>query len=602
MPRFRLILRGESAVASMGIVLAAIMLTSMSLLAWWTLRTQNQSLDEARQREVQAIATILSQSAETMLETNELSAMRRLVADSARDHHLDVCRIVLPDGQIVADANPGKITAHKLPAKWGVVPATLADPTFKNLSATIPLAVGGRGPAKLEIIAARADSLWLYWQTQAGVGVIGAGALLAILAVYRILRGKLIAMGAIGEALRAAAKGETNPDVLTVSPDFGPEAQAWNDLLAQKDQFKKQAVADQVHELLGARRETKSDLEAAFDCLSQGLILVDEKMRAKYANGAAAIFLNTKREELVGSDISGLLFDNQVQDELEAVAVKGSKRRSTIEVKRPEASGSGVLKFSIRPVRREDPGAAMLIIEDITQQRVAEESRNTFIAHATHELRSPLTNIRLYVESAIDAGEADPQSRTKALNIINQESRRLERIVGEMLSISEIEAGAFKLYSSDIYLDQLFEEVKPDYMLQAEEKNISLSFNLPPKLPVIKGDRDKIMVAIHNLIGNAIKYTPNNGKVTINVEIKDKQLVVDVIDTGIGIKDEDLEKIFDKFYRAKDPRVGKITGTGLGLTLAQEVIRLHGGSISVQSQLDKGSTFTVTLPTYAEAA
>src|SRR5439155_25803790 len=154
-------------------------------------------------------------------------------------------------------------------------------------------------------------------------------------------------------------------------------------LLAQKDQLKKHSVADQVHEMLGSRRETKSDLEAAFDCLSQGLILVDEKMRAKYANGAATIFLNSTREKMVGADIAKLVTDRQVLDELKAVATQGSKRRSTIEVKSQGGTGAGVLKFSIRPVRREDPGNAMIIIEDITQQRVAEESRNTFIAHAT---------------------------------------------------------------------------------------------------------------------------------------------------------------------------------------------------------------------------
>jgi two-component system sensor histidine kinase VicK len=129
-----------------------------------------------------------------------------------------------------------------------------------------------------------------------------------------------------------------------------------------------------------------------------------------------------------------------------------------------------------------------------------------------------------------------------------------------------------------------------------------LSFNLPPKLPVIKGDRDKILVALHNLIGNALKYTPEGGKATVSVEVREGRLVVDVADTGIGIGPDDIGRVFDKFYRAKDARVGKIQGTGLGLTLAREVARLHGGDIEVESQLDKGSTFTLTLPAPAEGA
>jgi len=129
-----------------------------------------------------------------------------------------------------------------------------------------------------------------------------------------------------------------------------------------------------------------------------------------------------------------------------------------------------------------------------------------------------------------------------------------------------------------------------------------LTFNLPPKLPLVKGDRDKILMALHNLVGNALKYTPKGGSVTVNVQVDSKQLLFSVSDTGIGISDEDAERIFERFYRAKDPRVEKITGTGLGLTLAREVVRLHGGEITLKSELNKGSTFTLTLPVSAEAA
>jgi two-component system sensor histidine kinase VicK len=110
------------------------------------------------------------------------------------------------------------------------------------------------------------------------------------------------------------------------------------------------------------------------------------------------------------------------------------------------------------------------------------------------------------------------------------------------------------------------------------------------------------MLALHNLVGNALKYTPEGGRVAINVEVSPKQILVSVADTGIGISPEDAERIFERFYRAKDPRVAKITGTGLGLTLAREVVRMHGGDITVESQIDQGSTFTMTLPAKVEAA
>jgi len=272
-----------------------------------------------------------------------------------------------------------------------------------------------------------------------------------------------------------------------------------------------------------------------------------------------------------------------------------------VERKDDGPGGAGVLRFSVRPVRRDDAASAMVTIEDITQQKVAEEARHAFVAHTTHELRTPLTNIRLYVETAIDEGEANPATRAKCLNVINGETRRLERIVGEMLSMAEIEAGSLKLKPDDVRLETLFDELKADYQQQAIERQIDLQLKLPPKLPVLRGDRDKIVLALHNLMGNALKYTPEGGKVTITVEVDNRQISVSIADTGIGISPEDAERIFERFYRAKDPRVAKITGTGLGLTLAREVVRMHGGDITVESQIDQGSTFTMTLPLKAAA-
>ena len=171
-----------------------------------------------------------------------------------------------------------------------------------------------------------------------------------------------------------------------------------------------------------------------------------------------------------------------------------------------------------------------------------------------------------------------------------------------MLSVAEIEAGTLKLRTGDVRLETLFEELRADYQGQAAEREISLIFNLPPKLPAIKGDRDKIVLALHNLIGNAIKYTPPKGSVNVNVEVTENQLIVEVTDTGIGVSPEETELIFEKFYRSKDKRVAEITGTGLGLSVAREVIRLHRGDINVRSQLNQGSTFTMTVPILLEAA
>jgi signal transduction histidine kinase len=140
------------------------------------------------------------------------------------------------------------------------------------------------------------------------------------------------------------------------------------------------------------------------------------------------------------------------------------------------------------------------------------------------------------------------------------------------------------------------ESLEQEYRPQARSKQLSLGFQLPPKLPTFQGDRNKLGLALHNLIGNALKYTPPGGSVRVQVDYDDRELVVAVSDTGIGIPEADLPRVFDKFHRADDPRLAEIKGTGLGLALAREVIRLHGGDIDVESTLDQGSTFTLRLP------
>ena len=618
-PRARLLLRGESAVASIGIGAAVILVAALIALGWWTDHAQRTQDARWSTEHVRSVGVTLGGSVEVLLAQQELSQLRTLVADAARASGLSQCRVVLPDGRVVADAEPSRINLQQLPDRWMRETATTQAEVAcdgSRVVATFPLTILNRGTVRLEISAPLATG-GARWEAQAGVGVIGAASLLLTLVMYRKFRAQHRAIGAVREALLCAARGERAPAVLSVNPALGAEAAPWNALVEELDVLRRQTHLDQVRKAVGSRRDGggsggsggggggggRSDLDAAFDAMPQGLILVDEHFKVRYANGAAAVFLQAKREQLPNTDVSRWIAQEEVLAGLRGVGDGTLRRKTTVEVEQKSAGGAPtVLRFTIRPVRREDSASAMVMIEDITQQKVANESRNHFVAHATHELRTPLTNIRLYVETAIDEGERDPSVRGKCLNVINQEARRLERIVGEMLSVAEIEAGSLKIARGDLRLDQLFEELMADFEQQAREKNLRLNLRLPPKLPVLQADRGKVAVALHNLIGNALKYTPEGGEVTVSVEAGARELVVTVTDTGIGISEDDQPRVFERFYRARDPRVEKITGTGLGLTLAREVARLHGGEITLTSELDKGSTFTLTLPCPAEAA
>ncbi len=603
-PGRRLMLRGESAVFLFGTALAGILLSVVAATAVWNASAMRESLERGRANEVRAVGALLGTTAEMMLAAGELSALRRVVMDAGRDYELSHCRVVLGDSQVAADLDAPHINLKALPDRWSSAGPAAASDTVEEgqIRLTYPLKVVGRGGGRLEVAAEVSYPIWTCWEAQTGIGVIGAVGLLALLLVYRKMRRRMRAMGAIREALLAAEGGEQTQAALAVSAELGTEAKAWNAVLTEQERLRKRMVADRARELLGAGQESNTELGAACDAMSQGLLLVDSQMQVKYANGAAAVFLRAEREAMVGSDICTLILEEEVLAAVRSVACGAIRRKASVEIQRQGETGTVVLRVSVRPVRREDFAAAMILIEDVTQQRVAEEARNAFVAQATHELRTPLTNIRLYAETAIDSGEDDPAARANCLNVINQEARRLEHMVGTILSVAEIEAGSMKIQHDDVRLDALFAELEADYRAQAAEKQLVLSFHLPPKLPVIQGDRDKIAMAIHNLLGNALKYTPEGGEVTVAVSSDDGALSVAVRDTGIGIGEDDRGRVFEKFYRAKDRRVAKITGSGLGLALAREVIRMHGGDITLQSELDQGSTFTLTLPAATEAA
>lgn len=600
----RLLGSGESMVASAGLGAAAILLGAIGGSAWWALQTHEQTLRNARDSQVRTVGELLARNSETMLADRDTTRTSRTLEATLQDYGLSDARITLPNGTVVADGLPGQTEAGLPGEAWqtagpaSVFPGEIDTAVAPDGSRTIRIGmlIPKLGPAVLEIRDTAEPPMWAAWRLQAGIGGFGALGLIGLLLAYRHMRARLRAVGAIRDALAAVDAGQDAGSQLAVSGALGKEAAAWNRLLAERERLREKAATERAAESLSNRRSRDGDLASACDAMWQGMLLVDEQMRVKYVNGAAAVFLRKKREELPGQDATGLFEDSKLAAAVRSVATGAVRSRTVIEVDRTAEKNGGVLRFSVRPVRKEDAATALVLIEDITQQRVADASRNAFVAQATHELRTPLTNIRLYVDGLLEEPDLEPAKRAQSINVISQEARRLERIVGDMLSVAEIEAGQLKLRRGDVRLDALFTELKADFQEQAEHKEIKLVFELPPKLSVIGGDRDKIVLALHNLIGNAIKYTPAGGEVTVRVREEGANLIVDVADNGIGIKSEECELIFDKFYRAKDKRIAGITGSGLGLALAREVARLHGGDITVHSQVDKGSTFTLHLP------
>lgn len=596
-----LLVRGEAVLAGSGLALAALLVCAITASGWWVARMHSQTMERVRAEHVQTTGELLSRTAEAMIEADELTALRRIVIEAGRVNDLSVCRVVLPDGGVLADLKPANINVRTLDPQWeGSLSPEHARPGVSRYE----LALGDRGKAYLDIAPARTSTHAAMWEHLTGLGAIGVAAMVVLMMIYRNLRRRIRPLGAIREGLLAFAHGERASGALLMGGELNDEARAWNELVMENVRLRDELAGELARESITSSSEHDGDLASACDAMWQGLVLVDANLNVVYANGAAAVFLDTDRKQLVGGTIADAVASEGVLDVIRAVVSGRIRHRESVEADRggSDKGVAGVLRYGVRPVRQEDTAEAMIVIEDITQQRVADEARRAFVAQVTHELRNPLTNIRLYVEAAIDEGERDEALLAKSLNVINEETRRLERIVGDMLSVAEIEAGTLELNVDDVRLDALFEVVESSFQTQAQEKEITLEFDMPPKLPVLRGDRDKIVMAVHNLVGNALKYTPAGGHVRVGVEEDQGGVRVTVSDNGIGIDESEQARVFERFYRADDRRVAGITGSGLGLAIAREVVRRHGGDIALESVRDRGSTFTMTLPMLAKAA
>jgi signal transduction histidine kinase len=595
----------EALIGPIVIVIVATVLIALGVMGWWSLRSERTTVVAASTARVVSVSQLLADSVHAMLSSGDVAAARRLIAQAGTQVHLTDCRIELPDGSVIADQDPSRNTIDTLPDTWpggGAADEVIQQVEGGVLTMIYPIQLPGRGVVTLRVAAETGDTSEGGGMTTLVVAAVSGATLILVVLLYRPAKSRVEPFVLIREALLSVERGEADPQALKVSDAFGPEAQAWNRLVERRGQSDKDSLLDRALHSAASGQAGGGSFAMIGDALWHGVVLVGADLKITYANGAAAVLLKSSREGMLNAEASELIDNEQAVTALREVIATGDRRRRTVEAEHDHQGRIEALRFSIRCTSDSQNKTVLVIIEDITQQRVAEQSRRNFVAQVAHELRTPLTNISLNVEAAVDDGEEDAELRGKCLNVINQETQRLAQLVNDMLSVSEVEAGSMTLRHDDIRLDALFADLVADFEQQALEKNVRLNIDLPPKLPVIQGDRDKLAISLHNLLGNAIKYSATGGEVVVSVSTDNGKLSVAFKDKGIGIDKDELEKVFDRFYRAKDARVSQITGTGLGLPIAREIVRRHGGDIEASSTLNQGSTFTVNLPFKPEAA
>ncbi len=428
----------------------------------------------------------------------------------------------------------------------------------------------------------------------------------ALFGLYRCLRSQLRSASRIADRLRAHRdRIEHDLTSLRLADTSDVLTTAWNELVDHAQNALEAAQRKEADTELARvlERSTGGALANALNALSDGIIYITDEVHFEYLNSAACRLFGWDMQEAkhtslhdahaqgIGDGVLGVVRD--------AARDNGSfeARTVTVEAQGEGASANSTYRVWVIPLQRAHrEGECVVVIRDVSQQVRADRAREDFVTQVTHELRTPLTNIRAYAETLSSGMFDDPNIITECYNVITKETRRLSRLIEDILSVSQLEVGSIELHMDNVDLKTLLSEGVRDVRGLADEKSIDIQLVLPPKLEPIRADRDKLAVVINNLLGNGIKYTPSGGNVVVGCQFNGGEVVLTFKDNGIGIAPSEHARVFEKFQRSEDPDVQNETGTGIGLYTAREIVRQQGGDIELISEKGAGSTFLVRLP------
>lgn len=374
-----------------------------------------------------------------------------------------------------------------------------------------------------------------------------------------------------GARVRMRSKGE-----------LGQLADAMN-VLASSLKSQVETIHENEQQLSGVLRNMKS-----------GVLLVDKEGTILLANHAFSGMLDVVPGELTGSPYQEVIKSPDLSILMNQCLKEQSELRSEIHLYHPDEL---VLDAHLAPYVGEMGGlkGIVAVLHDITEIRRLERVRSEFIANVSHELKTPVTSVKGFAETLLDGAMEDEEALRHFLGIIHKESERLHRLINDILHLSRIEQHSAPLEFQQLNLTEIAYNAADTIKKEVDAKNLQLI--LPQKQDVwAEGQKDRVQQMILNLMSNAIAYTPEGGTVTVNITERETAVQISVQDTGIGIAEKDLPRLFERFYRVDKARSRHSGGTGLGLAIVKHLVESHNGKITVESEEGRGSIFTIELP------
>ncbi len=335
-------------------------------------------------------------------------------------------------------------------------------------------------------------------------------------------------------------------------------------------------------------------LDATMSGMREGLLVVNKDMRVVASNTAAHKLFNPSVPALKDQRLTELTRNPAIYsaflDGLKGIERSGVK----VETHGPERQVFDLRVVPIGSTNGNGAQGALGVFFDITRTERLEIVRQEFLSNVSHELRTPLTSIIAFVETLENGAMEDPESAQRFLSIIRKNASRMHGLIDDILELTAIEGGNVQLRAAPVELEPLVEDVCASLAAKAAAHKVTLKNNVAPEV-VVHADARRLEQMLTNLIDNGIKFSRENGTVTISHESGTRDQIV-VQDNGDGIPSQHLERLFERFYRVDRARSRDMGGTGLGLAIVKHLALLHGGEVTVTSELGKGSTFTLFLP------
>ena len=444
------------------------------------------------------------------------------------------------------------------------------------------IAAGGEVLGTLYVVA-EIENVYDQMDDINSILAVGTAISLVITAILGILVAQTISrpIADMRRQAQAMAKGNFSRKVRVYSDDeIGQLARAFNHL------------TNRLQESQQSTESERRKLASVLSNMTDGVLSTDRRGRIILINDPALQLLNVSRETVINRPVTSVL---GLEEEYTFEDLIDMKEALTLDFSSYEQSTLLRTTFSVIQKETGFVNGLIAVLHDNTEQEKIDMERREFVANVSHELRTPLTTMRSYLEALADGAWQDPNLAPNFLNVTQTETERMIRLVNDLLKLSKMDSSDTELSKEMVEFNVFFNRIIDRFEMSKSHK-VRFERQLPKEQYFVEIDPDKLTQVIDNIISNALKYSPEGGKVRFGMTVEEGFLLIQVSDEGMGIPKENVDRIFDRFYRVDRARSREMGGTGLGLAISKEMINAHGGVIWAESKYGKGTTIFFTLP------